>query len=156
MHCRRSNQSQANSSLTIGQPNSSLVSPINVLAESSKPDTQLRSDTFGIPSSDDRRTRFAVLVLIMSTSMSWRVFFLLAVGVVVWIVWFKLEFAFTYAFVAGPSFSMLITPAKKDRGSMRLLVEKALNMDADLDPRRWNFRRDELIDWILVSSPQTP
>jgi hypothetical protein len=33
-------------------------------------------------------------------------------------------------------------------------MEKALNMDADLDPRRWNLLR-VFVDWMEASSPHT-
>jgi hypothetical protein len=51
-------------------------------------------------------------------------------------------------------------PSKRTSGIEKLEAEKAskekdLNMDADLDPRRWNFLLREFVDWMEASSPQT-
>jgi len=51
-------------------------------------------------------------------------------------------------FVIAANLSPL--PSKRDSS-----MEKALNMDADLDPRRWNLLLREFVDWMEASSPHT-
>ena len=55
---------------------------------------------------------------------------------------------------AVTGFSRILS--NRDPGILKWSAEaNALNMDADLDPRRWNLRR-EFVDWMEESSPQPP
>lgn len=45
-----------------------------------------------------------------------------------------------------------LSPLPSKRNSS---MEKDLNMDADLDPRRWNLLLREFVDWMEASSPHT-